>query len=60
MDSVVTYPIRAYLAGYDNSLEVTLTQADSNIDYICVEDIQGYSVSYSFILKYEKILYIFP
>lgn len=39
------YPIRAYLSGFDNSLEITFMQKDSDLDYICVEDIQGYSVS---------------
>lgn len=46
-DDSDVYPFRAYLAGYDNALEITLFQVDSDLDYICVEDIQGYSVSMS-------------
>lgn len=44
------YPIRAYLAGYDNALEIVLFQKDSDLDYICVEDTQGYSVSVIFVI----------
>lgn len=43
--NVDSYPIRAYLTGYDNSLEITFSQAKSDLDYMCIEDIQGYSVS---------------
>lgn len=40
-----SYPVRAFLAGYDNSLEITFFQSDSDLDYLCAEDVQGYSVS---------------
>lgn len=40
-----TYPFRTYLSGYDNALEVILFQKSSDLDYLCVKDKQGFSVS---------------
>ncbi|CAH1154497.1 unnamed protein product, partial [Phaedon cochleariae] len=39
-----TYPVRAYLAGADNALDITFHQNDSDLDYLCLDDIQGYSI----------------
>ncbi|CAG9859695.1 unnamed protein product [Phyllotreta striolata] len=39
------YPIRAFLAGADNALEITFYQNYSNNDHLCIEDTQGYHVS---------------
>ncbi|KAJ8935302.1 hypothetical protein NQ318_015336 [Aromia moschata] len=38
------YPLRALLSGADNSIQVTFMHFQSDTDYICVEDVLGYSV----------------
>ncbi|KAG5873444.1 hypothetical protein JTB14_024866 [Gonioctena quinquepunctata] len=38
-----TYPMRALLAGADNSLQITFIQRNDDLDYLCLDDIQGFS-----------------
>nr|XP_023024959.1 pickpocket protein 28-like isoform X1 [Leptinotarsa decemlineata] len=39
-----SYPTRAFLAGADNSLQITFIQNTTDLDYLCLDDIQGFSV----------------
>ncbi|KAG5875019.1 hypothetical protein JTB14_033034 [Gonioctena quinquepunctata] len=41
---VKSYPMRAFLAGADNSLQITFIQKNDDLDYLCLDDIQGFSV----------------
>uniref|UniRef100_A0A6P7F4A8 Pickpocket protein 28-like isoform X1 n=1 Tax=Diabrotica virgifera virgifera TaxID=50390 RepID=A0A6P7F4A8_DIAVI len=38
------YPYRAFMAGADNALEIILYQNETDLDYLCVDDFQGFSV----------------
>ncbi|XP_018572876.1 pickpocket protein 28-like [Anoplophora glabripennis] len=41
---VDTYPRRALLSGSDSALEIMFLQSRADIDYLCVKDVQGYSI----------------
>nr|CAI5824716.1 unnamed protein product [Callosobruchus analis] len=44
-DAFSTYPFNAYLSGYGNGLHITFKQLASELDYLCLQTLQGFSVS---------------
>ncbi|CAH1995074.1 unnamed protein product [Acanthoscelides obtectus] len=42
--SIYAYPYRAYLPGYDNGLHIEFQQSSSELDYLCLDSIQGFSI----------------
>ncbi|CAG9830686.1 unnamed protein product [Diabrotica balteata] len=42
--TVSNYPYRAFVAGADNAFEIILYQNDTDLDHLCVDDFQGFSV----------------
>lgn len=44
-DDRLNNPFRAFISGADNALEVTFYQNISNNDPLCIQDVQGFSVS---------------
>nr|CAH7742091.1 unnamed protein product [Callosobruchus chinensis] len=42
--TIFTYPFRAYLPGYDNGLHIEFQQAVSELDYLCLDHIQGFAI----------------
>ncbi|CAH1995080.1 unnamed protein product [Acanthoscelides obtectus] len=44
-DAFKTYPYNAYLAGYGNGLQITFKQPASELDYMCLQSLQGFSVA---------------
>ncbi|VEN46107.1 unnamed protein product [Callosobruchus maculatus] len=42
--TIFAYPFRAYLPGYDNGLHIEFQQEVSELDYLCLDHIQGFAV----------------
>ncbi|VEN46110.1 unnamed protein product, partial [Callosobruchus maculatus] len=40
-----SYPHKAYLSGYGNGLHITFKQLASELDYLCLNTVQGFSVN---------------